>query len=139
MTEDQHSLQTDKRSFRLLSRSTPRLKRWRAGFGRFVFLMITGAIVSVSSERMFWYWSSNPLDHFEMALYYGAAAAAVLWVIQRFKVNSLSSLLLVAPIFAYMVEGIITPIPLYRSSQRGSASGTASLVWLDFGTCCICG
>jgi len=110
MTEDQHSLQTDKRSFRLLSRSTPRLKRWRAGFGRFVFLMITGAIVSVSSERMFWYWSSNPLDHFEMALYYGAAAAAVLWVIQRFKVNSLSSLLLVAPIFAYMVEGIITPI-----------------------------
>ncbi len=93
-----------------MSRSTPRLKRWRAGFGRFVFLMITGAIVSVSSERMFWYWSSNPLDHFEMALYYGAASAAVLWVIQRFKVNSLSSLLLVAPIFAYMVEGIITPI-----------------------------
>ncbi|NOX30719.1 MAG: hypothetical protein GXP35_11845 [Actinobacteria bacterium] len=110
MTQDQHSVRTNQRSFRLLSRSTPRIERWKAGFGRFVFLAITGAIISVSSERMFWYWSSNPLDHWVIALYYGAVAAAVLWVIQRFRVNSLSSLLLVAPIFAYMVEGIITPI-----------------------------
>ncbi len=75
-----------------------------------LFLFVSGAIVGVGSERMFWYWSTNPLAHIEMALFYGLAIAAVLWVIQRYKVNSLGSLMLAAPIFAYMVEGVITPI-----------------------------
>lgn len=84
--------------------------RLTAGAHRTAFLLVSGAIVGISSERFFWYWETDPVDHWVIALYYGLAAAAVLWVIQRYRVNSLSSLVLAAPIFAYMVEGVITPI-----------------------------
>ncbi len=75
-----------------------------------LFLLISGAIVGVGSERMFWYWSTNPLDHLEIAVAYGLAVGGVLWAVQQYKVNSLGGLMLAAPLFAYVVEGVITPI-----------------------------
>ena len=131
--DDHMRSKTAGRADRLLifSISDSRRDRLTAGAHCAAFLLVSGAIVGISSERFFWYWEASPVDHWVVALYYGLAAAAVLWVIERYRVNSLSSLMLAASIFAYMVEGVITPI-LYsggrscRSFRPGSVSGTVS-------------
>ncbi|HEC10483.1 MAG TPA: hypothetical protein ENI86_13115, partial [Acidimicrobiales bacterium] len=78
--------------------------RWTA------FILLGGAITSVGSERMFWFWSSNPVDHWLTSLVYAVPFAAALWAISRYRVGGLASLILVAPLFAYVTEGVITPV-----------------------------
>lgn len=59
---------------------------------------------------MFWFWSSNPVDHWLTSLVYAVPFAAALWAISRYRVGGLTSLILVAPLFAYVTEGVITPV-----------------------------
>lgn len=80
------------------------------GLRRLALVLLGGAIVGVSSERIFWYWTANPLAHIEIAAFYAIAVGATIWVISRYRVNNLASLVLAAPIFAYVVEGVITPV-----------------------------
>ncbi len=82
----------------------------RSFLGWTLFLLLGGAITAVGSERMFWFWSSNPLDHWITAVVYAVPFSAALWAISRFGVRGLTSMLLVAPLFAYVTEGIITPV-----------------------------
>ncbi|MFV2040354.1 MAG: hypothetical protein ACC660_08920, partial [Acidimicrobiales bacterium] len=74
------------------------------------FLLLSGAVVAISSERMFWYWTPSPLGHWETAVVYAIPMAGTFWVIDRYRVNSLAALVLAAPIFAYLVEGVLTPV-----------------------------
>lgn len=71
---------------------------------------VMAAVAAVMSERVFWFWTSTPLAHLELSAFYGIATAAVVLVIGRFEVDSLWSLLLVAPVFGYIVEGALTPV-----------------------------
>ncbi len=78
---------------------------------RFVVLaFVTASIAAVMSERFFWFWSPAPLDHAAVAAFYALPTAAALLVVGRFGVSSTWSLLLVAPVFAYVIEGVLTPI-----------------------------
>lgn len=82
----------------------------RAGLHRLLFVVLAAAIVGVSSERMFWYWATNPLDHLVVAMVYAPAIAGCLWFVDRYRVRGLCGLVLVAPLMGYFVEGVITPV-----------------------------
>ena len=75
-----------------------------------MFVLVVAAIVGVSSERMFWYWSTNPLDHWVVAIVYAPAVAGVLWLLSRYQVTGLWGVMLVAPVLGLLVEGVITPV-----------------------------
>ena len=91
--------------------TTPSLREMvRSSLRWALFILLGGAITSVGSERMFWFWASDPRDHWVTSLVYAVPFAAALWAISRFRVGGLSSLLLVAPLFAYVTEGVITPV-----------------------------
>lgn len=81
-----------------------------AGFRRLVFVLLCSAIVGIGSERMFWYWADEPLDHGIVTLVYAPAVAGVSWLIDRYRVTGWWSLLLVAPVAGLLVEGVITPV-----------------------------
>ncbi|GJM36913.1 MAG: hypothetical protein DHS20C19_02800 [Acidimicrobiales bacterium] len=82
----------------------------RAGLHRLLFVLVMAAVVGVSSERMFWYWATNPLDHLVVAMVYAPAVGGCLWFIDRYRVRGLWGLVLVAPLMGYFVEGVITPV-----------------------------
>ncbi|MDW3219719.1 MAG: hypothetical protein R8F63_13985 [Acidimicrobiales bacterium] len=82
----------------------------RAGLHRLLFVLVMAAVVGVSSERMFWYWATNPLDHLVVAMVYAPAVAGCLWFIDRYHVRGLWGLVLVAPLLGYFVEGVVTPV-----------------------------
>ncbi|MEO1062593.1 MAG: hypothetical protein AAFZ07_14350 [Actinomycetota bacterium] len=92
--------------------STPRLREtgWRSGARRLAFALVSAAIIVVVSERMFWFWASNPLSHVEVSAYYALAVAPALWLIDRFRVDRLAPLVLVALVFGMFVEGVLTPV-----------------------------
>lgn len=78
---------------------------------RLLALWVTiASIAVVSSERVFWFWTPSPLSHVELALFYALPAGVAMAVIGRFQVELGWSLLLVAPVFAFVVEGVLTPI-----------------------------
>ncbi|MEM7339532.1 MAG: hypothetical protein AAF467_12845 [Actinomycetota bacterium] len=79
--------------------------------GRLIaFVLVTAAIVAVSSERMFWYWSTSLSDHLIVTLAYSPAIAGVLWAISRHHLAGVTGLVLAAPLMGYYVEGVFTPI-----------------------------
>lgn len=82
----------------------------RAGARRTAFVFVVALIAVVGSERMYWYWSTGVLEHLEGGVFYGVAAAVGLWAIGRFAVSGWWSLWLATPLFALIVEGVITPV-----------------------------
>ena len=81
-----------------------------AGLRRLAVVMLSASIVAVTSERVFWFWAPDPRWHWEAAIAYSVGMGPVLWTIGRYRVGSLWSLLLVSPLLAYLIEGVITPI-----------------------------
>ena len=81
-----------------------------AGVRRTAFVFVVAVIAAVGSERMFWFWSTGVLTHLEVGLFYGIAAAVALWAIERYSVSGWWSLWLATPLFALVVEGVITPV-----------------------------
>lgn len=74
------------------------------------FVYVAALIMAIGSERMFWFWSTGFIEHLEVAAYYSLATAAAVALMRRFHVTSWWSLMLVAPVVAFVVEGVITPI-----------------------------
>lgn len=77
---------------------------------RFAFVFLCSLIATIVAERMFWFWSTGVVQHVEVALFYMLPTAVVIWAIERFRVDDRSSLLLAVPLFAYVTEGVITPV-----------------------------
>lgn len=75
-----------------------------------VFVLVVSAVAVVSSERMFWFWAPSLSDYAIGVVFYAVPTAVVLAMIGRYRVSDWRSLLLVTPIFAYLVEGWITPV-----------------------------
>lgn len=74
------------------------------------FWFLVSSIAVVASERVFWFWSPSVVVHVELAGFYMLPVAAALLVIGHFRVDAGRSLVLVAPVFAFAVEGVLTPI-----------------------------
>ena len=77
---------------------------------RLPFVFVSAVISVVASERMFWFWSTGLRVHLELALYYSFSIAVVFSAIARYRVDGWSALLLATPLYAYVTEGLITPI-----------------------------
>lgn len=76
----------------------------------FAFVYLSAVIVVCVSERVFWFWAPGIVAHLEGALFYSLPMAAVIWLMSMYRVSTGWGLLAVAPIFAYVTEGVITPI-----------------------------
>lgn len=74
------------------------------------FVYLLALITAVGSERMFWFWTPALTAHFEVAGFYAIATATAVLLMQRFNITSWWSLMLVAPVVAFVVEGAITPV-----------------------------
>lgn len=88
----------------------PRERGWRNGLRHLAFLFVSSSIVVIVAERMFWYWSPDPVDHAELAAFYALALAPALWLIDRYGVDRPAPLVMVAMVFGLMVEGVLTPV-----------------------------
>lgn len=75
-----------------------------------VFCLVAAVILVVGSERIFWYWTPNPLAHLELTLFYAFPAAGAFGAIAYFRVAGRWRLLLVATVYAYLATGILTPV-----------------------------
>ncbi|MEM7323651.1 MAG: hypothetical protein AAF531_11250 [Actinomycetota bacterium] len=75
-----------------------------------LFVYVVAVITVVGSERMFWYWTGSASAHLEGAIFYSASTAGFLAVLRRFEVHSWWGVVLSVPIYAYITEGVITPV-----------------------------
>lgn len=74
------------------------------------FAYVMALIMVVGSERMFWFWTPGLRSHVEVAGFYAIATGTAIALVRRYRVDSWWSLLLVVPVVAYVVEGVITPM-----------------------------
>ena len=86
------------------------LDRIRRGLRHLAFVLVVSLIATVASERMFWFWSTGLDEHLFVSAFYGVATAVTLWAIDRYRVSTWWSLWLATPLFALVVEGVITPV-----------------------------
>ncbi len=74
------------------------------------FVLAASTVVTTGAERVFWYWTTSPIAHLEVIAYYATSVVAFFWVLHRFAVDDVASLVLALPVFAYMTEGVLTPV-----------------------------
>ncbi len=72
----------------------------------FVFLLTVVAVFF--SEKAYWYPTGFAI--FELWIFYSVPIFACLWAIDYFKVNNFPTLILIASLYAFLVEGVITPV-----------------------------
>ena len=87
------------------------LRNWWDGWiSRAVLVLLVASIAAVGSERMFWFWSPDLVDHLVVVSIYWMPAAITLWAIARYGVNAWWSLLLATPLYSLVTEGVLTPV-----------------------------
>jgi hypothetical protein len=80
--------------------------------GRFAaFVYLVSIIVVMASERVYWYWAGSNLESvFEMSAFYVIPTAGALWAMARTRATKIHHVMLAGAFFAFMVEGVLTPI-----------------------------
>lgn len=74
------------------------------------YMYLLALIMAIGSERVFWFWSPSLLVQLESAVWYASATATGAMLMRRFHVTGWWSLMLVLPVIAFVVEGVITPV-----------------------------
>jgi hypothetical protein len=106
---------------------------------RLIFLLLCTAVMVFFSEKMFWYVAGYPI--LELILFYALPAAFSLWMIDRFRVGSLSGVVLIGSLFGFLVEGVLTPViyeaglldpvmPAYFVGWHGLLSVVIGIYWI---------
>jgi hypothetical protein len=75
---------------------------------RLLFVLLSTAVIVFFSEKAFWYPQGYVI--IELILFYAIPVYACFWAIEHFRVRRLSALVLVAALFAFLVEGVLTPV-----------------------------
>lgn len=76
-----------------------------------VFIFLSATIVTMASERVYWYWSGFTASSvLEISLFYLIPAWAGLWALARYDAVRLHHVVLGAAVFAAVTEGVLTPI-----------------------------
>ncbi len=74
-------------------------------------LYLTSVIVVMGSERVYWYGAGFTASSiFEMAAFYVVPVAAALWALALVPARRFHQVVLGGAIFAFVVEGVLTPI-----------------------------
>ncbi len=74
------------------------------------FVYLSAVVAVVFSERVFWFWTPGLVAHAEGAAYYSLPVAVTVWAVAWFRVSTAWALLLVTPLYAYITEGVLTPV-----------------------------
>lgn len=75
---------------------------------RLLFVGLSTVITVFFSEKVYWYVQGYVL--WELVLYYAFPVFACLWTIEYFRVRRLAALVLVAALYAFLIEGVLTPV-----------------------------
>ncbi|GJM41420.1 MAG: hypothetical protein DHS20C20_17020 [Ardenticatenaceae bacterium] len=75
---------------------------------RLFFVLLVTAVLVFFSEKMYWYPQGYVIA--ELILFYGVVGYACLWTIDYFRVERLPQLILVAGLYAFLTEGVLTPV-----------------------------
>ncbi len=75
---------------------------------RLGFVALSTAVFVFFSEKVYWYPQGYAIG--ELLLFYAFPTYACLWAVDYFQVRRLPGLLLVAALFAFLVEGVLTPV-----------------------------
>ena len=75
---------------------------------RLIFVVLSTAVMVFFSEKTYWYPQGYAIG--ELILFYAFPVYACLWAVDYFRVRRLSALILVAALFAFLVEGVLTPV-----------------------------
>ncbi|NND03153.1 MAG: hypothetical protein HKN91_10230 [Acidimicrobiia bacterium] len=77
----------------------------------FGFLYLSALLMVVASERIYWYWGGVTVDSIlGLTLVYSIPAAAGLWALALTGGRQLHDVVLAGALFAFVVEGVVTPI-----------------------------
>lgn len=86
-------------------------RRWRATLSMLAFVALTSLILVLGAERM--YWTFGGLSEQTLVLvpmYYLVPTAALIWTLAVTKASSAPSVVLGAVVFAFVTEGVLTPV-----------------------------
>lgn len=75
---------------------------------RWGFVLILTAVAVFFSEKAYWYPQGFAI--FELILFYAIPVAATLWAMEQFGSERFSQVVLLAVLFAFLVEGVLTPV-----------------------------
>jgi hypothetical protein len=75
---------------------------------RWAFIGLSTAVFVFFSEKAYWY--PQGYAFWGLLPFYGMPAFASLWSIAYFRVHRLPALVLVAALFSFLVEGVLTPV-----------------------------
>lgn len=81
------------------------MKQWLL---RLWFVGLTTIVLVFFSEKAYWYPQGYTIG--ELILFYAMPVYACLWAINTFQVRRLSGVVLIATLFAFLVEGVLTPV-----------------------------
>jgi len=85
--------------------------KWRSNLRVAAFVYLSALLMMVASERVYWYWSGLTVDSvLLLAGLYSLAAAAGLWTLGHTGSSRLHQIILGGAVFAFVVEGVITPV-----------------------------
>ncbi|MCB8947861.1 MAG: hypothetical protein H6653_07585 [Ardenticatenaceae bacterium] len=75
---------------------------------RLLFVLLVTAVLVFFSEKMYWYPQGYALG--ALLLFYAVPVYACLWAIDALRVQSGAGMVLVASLYAFLVEGVLTPV-----------------------------
>jgi len=75
------------------------------------FVALSAVIVTMASERVYWYWAGlNVGSIVEISIFYLIPMTGALWVLVHTKATHIHHVVLAGAFFAFLVEGVLTPI-----------------------------
>jgi hypothetical protein len=75
---------------------------------RLIFVALSTAVMVFFSEKAFWYLAGYALP--ELIFFYAFPVYACFWAIDHFRVRRLPAVILIAALYAFLVEGVLTPV-----------------------------
>lgn len=77
-------------------------------FGRITFVLLSTIVCVFFSEKMYWYPQGYAI--LEPILFYAVPVYTVIWAIAYFRVQSVAGIVLIASLYAFLIEGVLTPV-----------------------------
>jgi len=75
------------------------------------FVALSAVIVTMASERVYWYWAGLGVGSIlEISVFYMIPMAGALWALAHAKATHVHQVVLAGAFFAFLVEGVLTPI-----------------------------
>jgi hypothetical protein len=74
---------------------------------RLIFLLLSTSVMVFFSEKTYWYAQGYVIV--DLVFYYAFTVFVCFWAIDHFRVNRPSSIIMVAALYGFLVEGVLTP------------------------------